>query len=88
MFLTDYLVICGRAFACSMYSARATLESPFDSSKAHHRSTHLPCATLLGAGARYRHLLSTNLGSERKGDFNTHPAVLRGWGSFKKFPRP
>src|SRR5260221_379114 len=63
---TDYLVICGRASACSMESARATLESPFDSSKAHHRSTHLPCATLLGAGARYRHLLCTNLGSERK----------------------
>ena len=30
---TDYLVICGRAFARSMQSASATLESPLDSSK-------------------------------------------------------
>jgi N-terminal domain of anti-restriction factor ArdC len=29
----DYLVICGRAFARSMASARATLESPLNSSK-------------------------------------------------------
>ena len=29
----DYLVICGRAFARSMESASATLESPLDSSK-------------------------------------------------------
>ena len=48
---TDYLVICGRASACPMDPPRATLESPSDSSKAHHRSTHLPCAMLLGAGA-------------------------------------
>ena len=33
MFSTDYLVICGRAFARSMYAASATLESPLDSSK-------------------------------------------------------
>jgi hypothetical protein len=32
-FLTDYLVICGRASARSMDSASATLESPLDSSK-------------------------------------------------------
>jgi hypothetical protein len=31
--LKDYLVICGRAFARPMESARATLESPVDSSK-------------------------------------------------------
>jgi hypothetical protein len=31
--LKDYLVICGRAFARSMEFARATLESPLDSSK-------------------------------------------------------
>lgn len=30
---TDYLVICGRAFARSVDSASATLESPLDSSK-------------------------------------------------------
>ena len=30
---TDYLVICGRASARSMYPASATLESPLDSSK-------------------------------------------------------
>jgi len=45
MFSTDYLVICGRASACSMDSACATLEAPLDSSS-HHRSTALLCATL------------------------------------------
>jgi len=30
---TDYLVICGRAFARPMDAAGATLESPLDSSK-------------------------------------------------------
>src|SRR5258705_4331837 len=50
---TDYLVICGRASACPMYAASATIESPLDSSEAHHRSTPLPCATLLAQlGAR------------------------------------
>jgi hypothetical protein len=33
MFSTDYLVICGQAFARPMDSASATLESPLDSSK-------------------------------------------------------
>jgi len=33
MFSTDYLVICGRASACSIDLACATLESPLDSSE-------------------------------------------------------
>jgi len=33
MFSTDYLVICGRAFARSMESASATSERPLDGSK-------------------------------------------------------
>jgi hypothetical protein len=35
-----------RASARSIGAASATLESPLDSGKAHHRSTPLPCATL------------------------------------------
>jgi hypothetical protein len=65
MFSTDYLVICGRASARSLDAASAPSDSPLDSSK------HI-IAQLLGPAQRSlmqkfqpRHLLSTNLGSER-----------------------
>jgi hypothetical protein len=63
---TDYLVICGRASVHSMYAARATLESPLDSSKyiiAHSSAVrNAPSCR----GSSYRHLLPINPGSERE----------------------
>ncbi len=56
--LTDYLVICGRAPACSMDPACATLESPLDSIK--HIIARLRCTAQhsLMQGSSYWHLLS------------------------------
>src|SRR5271165_3796262 len=42
MFSTDYLVICGRASACSIDPAGATLEAPLDSSR--HIIAQLLCS--------------------------------------------
>jgi len=53
MFSTDYLVICGRAFALSMHAASANLDSPFDSSK--HIISQLLCPmqrSLMGTSYR------------------------------------
>ena len=65
MFSKDYLVIRGRAFARSIDSASATLESPLSIAATHHRRTPLPCAMLPDVGIPAVGIFRPSRGSER-----------------------